>query len=343
MKKIILILMIALIVLVAVALVVLISGCQEHESLEGKIKGEIEGKIKGEIEGKIKGEWKQLYSMPLALGEFSSAKDNGKIYFGGGFEPGGVTSSVFKVFDADKQSFQSLGSLPVGLHHTSFAYLDNKIYLAGGWEDLDFDATDYFYSYDIKNDEWTEKENMPHKRAAHRITAYKDSILVFGGVGESTLEVLKYNTTTSDWKKIAELPQNREHHTIEHFNDKIYLVSGRWDGQNIASIDVFDFNEESFEQIEIKKGVSGHGSAIIENKLHIIGGEHLREIVAYDIHQVIDLKTNEIYNATPLPTNRHGHRAYAHNNSIFAFGGAIDAEYNTFETTTSMVHKWEKN
>ncbi|MFW6014649.1 MAG: hypothetical protein ACOCQG_05720 [Candidatus Nanoarchaeia archaeon] len=38
---------------------------------------------------------------------------------------------------------------------------------------------------------------MPYKRAAHSITAYNDSILVFGGVGESTLDVLKSDFSTS--------------------------------------------------------------------------------------------------------------------------------------------------
>ncbi|MFW6014648.1 MAG: hypothetical protein ACOCQG_05715 [Candidatus Nanoarchaeia archaeon] len=69
--------------------------------------------------------------------------------FGGGFKPEGATSEKFFRLNLANQSFESLQNLPVGLHHTSFAYLDGKVYLAGGWEDLDFDATNYFYSYDI--------------------------------------------------------------------------------------------------------------------------------------------------------------------------------------------------
>ena len=292
-------------------------------------------------EVELEGEWYQLESMPLALSELSSAKGDGKVYLGGGFEPEGVTSEVFMVFDLYERSFKELERLPIGLHHTSLAYLDGRVYMAGGWEDLDFDATDYFYAYDIEEEEWLQKEDMPHKRAAHRIIAYDDRILVFGGVGESTQDVLEYNPEDKTWEVIAELPRDREHHTVELFNDMIYLVSGRWNGQNIASIDVYDPNEKSFETIMIEKGVSGHASAIIGDKLHIIGGEHLREIRAYDTHQVVDLNTLEAYITTPFPTRRHGHRAHSHNSSILTFGGAIGAEYNTFKTTTSMVHEWK--
>ncbi|MFW6014650.1 MAG: hypothetical protein ACOCQG_05725 [Candidatus Nanoarchaeia archaeon] len=153
--------------------------------------------------------------------------------------------------------------------------------------------------------------------------------------------LIDYNTKNESWDTAGELPREREHHTIEHFNDKIYLISGRWDGENIASIDVYYPQNGSFETIKIKKGVSGHGSAILENKLHIIGGEHLRNLLAYDLHQVVFLENNKTYKATSLPTKRHGHRAYSTNNSIITLGGAIGPEYDTFKTTTAMDHKWK--
>ncbi|MFT4344188.1 MAG: Kelch repeat-containing protein [Candidatus Woesearchaeota archaeon] len=316
-----------LILFISVLLTIyLLQGCTTHQKLKS-----------------IEGEWYQNQAMPYALAEFASTIHNETIYFGGGFEPEGITSSLFIKYNPHNNNFTQLQNIPIGLHHTSIAYLNGKIYLAGGWENLSYEATNYFYKYNTKNNTWTKKEEMPYARAAHRVIPYNNSIYVIGGVGESPETILKYTINENRWKEVIDLPVKKEHHTVEIYNKKIYIVSGRWNGRNIASVTVLNLETKEFSSIPIPKGVSGHASTIIGNKLHIIGGENLQTIKSYNTHQILNLETEQLYHGAPLPTKRHGHHSHTYNNSIIVLGGAIDAEYNTFKTTTAMIHTWKNN
>lgn len=294
----------------------------------------------GGMELEIGGEWEQHESIPLALGEFSSVEGNGSVYMGGGFSPGGGTRDEFLKYDYETKQVSSLPSLPAGLHHTSFAYLDGYVYVIGGWEDLNFSATSHFFRYNIEDEEWESLEGMPSVRAAHRAIGYNGGIFVFGGVGENERDVLRYDVEREEWEVVAELPRKREHHTVEEVDGRIYLISGRWNTRNLGSIDVYNIENDEFSRIEGVKGVSGHGSAVSDEQIHILGGENLVTKETYTTHQVVDMSTERVSVVESMPLPRHGHRVHEENGSLLVFGGALRAEYDTFKSLTGMVHVW---
>lgn len=286
------------------------------------------------------GEWVQLDNMLISLSEFTSTQNGHEIYFAGGFKINGIVNDNFFKYDLINDNYTILNDLPLGLHHTNIVYLDNKIYLIGGWKDLSYEATNYFFEYDVETDSWINKTELPFSRAAHQSVVYKDSIYVFGGVGANPEKILKYNTSSNNWSIENTLPRNREHHSIELIDNKIYLIGGRWNSRNKDSIDIYNLITKEFKTIYFKKSVSGHSSTILNNQIYILGGEDLLSKKTYNYNQVLNLETNEFKFKNEIPTYRHGHRSHEFNNSIYLFGGAIGAEYDTFITTTNMVHKF---
>jgi cyclically-permuted mutarotase family protein len=212
--------------------------------------------------------------LPLPLTNLSAVYHDNVIYVAGGTSKEGNSNTFFS-FDITKPGagWKSLPDIPVKI---SFAVMtvqfngeSNCIYLMGGRRKNSNGTSDIFnkaYQFDISNNQWQEKQPLPHSVSAGTgIAVDKNSILLFGGdKGETfskeerisvaisqetneekkkeltkqkiellqshpgfTNDVLLYNAVTDTWKKINPLSvYSPVTTTVVKWGDDIVIPSG---------------------------------------------------------------------------------------------------------------------
>ena len=215
-----------------------------------------------------------LPSLPLLLTNLSAAYNDHTIYVAGGNSKDGNSNKFFSLdMSTPGANWQSLPDIPVKI---SFAVMavqsngeNNCIYLIGGRRKNSNGISDIFntvYQFDIKNNQWRQKQSLPYSVSAGTgIASGSNYILLFGGdKGETfskeeklnaairnekdeqknkelvkerialleahagfTSEVLLYNTITNTWKKLNPLPPGSPVTTTAiKWDDDIIIPSG---------------------------------------------------------------------------------------------------------------------
>jgi N-acetylneuraminic acid mutarotase len=172
------------------------------------------------------------------------------------------------------------------------AAVNGKIYAIGG----DARSGEYPYvglvvgtneEYDPETDTWTFKASMPTPRYGFAIAVYQNKIYCIGGitrvdsttgwVGTAANEV--YDPATDTWENKTAMPTARFELQANVVNGKIYLIGGKvpghYDFPNWTSSlnEVYDPATDSWTtKAPIPVATSYYPSAVVDNKIYIIGG-----------------------------------------------------------------------
>ena len=280
--------------------------------------------------------------MPTPRSEIAAAALDGQIYVAGGMLfPRGNASDAFEIYDPASDTWTEAASLPVAVHHAAMTATEDHIYLTGGYDSLDFrpDIAS-LWAYDPAIDQWIIQKDMPAPRAAHALVALDGKIYVVGGVGPGSDQLWAYDPATNTWDThLAPLPTPREHLTATAFDGRLYAISGRWQGINLPTVEVYDPTADSWQSLaDIPTARSGLTSATVAGRIHVTGGEALRSTITFDQHEVYDPISNRWSTLDPLPVPRHGLTSAVIADHWVVIGGATGAGALTTTTLTAAVH-----
>jgi N-acetylneuraminic acid mutarotase len=159
--------------------------------------------------------------------------------------------------------------------------------------------------YDPATNTWTFKTPMLTPRTGFAIASYKNKIYCIGGAtshdiytGANLTAVNEvYNTATDTWETKAPMPTATWGIPANAINGKIYVID--WGGKvYVYDIAADSWSTKSTTPTPSAAGFSGHVSAVVNGKIHIIGG--LSTSLDSNLHQVYDPVTdNWTYVSSP--------------------------------------------
>lgn len=278
------------------------------------------------------GTWTMGVSIPIIRAETTAAELNGKFYMAGGIEKGYGGTTNFDVFDPATNTWTTLASIPMAIHHAGLIGLNDKLYLIGGYDDIgkmlraepDIAST---WVYDPAADSWSSIADMPAPRAAQGVVALDGKIYAVAGTGTGAQDIWIYDPATDTWDDSprAQLSIKREHVSAYVVDGKIYVVGGRWANVNIASVEIYDPATDTWTNgAEMPHAASGYMGAVLNDQIHVFGGEQLLDECIVAAHQVYDPSADS-WSLLSNPTiNRHGGAGAAVDGKWYIVGGSME-------------------
>jgi hypothetical protein len=206
-----------------------------------------------------------MAAMPTARGGFGVAVVAGKIYAIGGINENNVPLSITEEYNPVTNSWTTKTAMPTPRSGFAVAVYNNKIYAIGGTVGNGYVGNNEMY--DPLNNRWETKTSMPTPRADLCANTVNDIIYLIGGEKYSNIN-----------------PYYIETNVNEAYNPA---------------------NDTWTTKTPLPTAVQGHGSAVIENKIHIIGGSKqptsTGNTMLVNNNQVYDPQTDQWSTAKVLP------------------------------------------
>jgi N-acetylneuraminic acid mutarotase len=255
---------------------------------------------------------------------------------------------AFPLVWATEDSWIRLEPMPTARSGFGVAVVDGKIYAIGGSNGSYLAVNEM---YDPATDTWTAKKSMPTPRHSFGIAVYQNKIYVIGGSIGNLLSCLKttevYDTLTDTWETKSEIPfEGRSSFCANVVNGKIYLIGGRIAPWIYAPLPeatlVYDPEEDSWTKTSsIPKPVYNYVSAVVDNKIYIIGGRSTTAI--RPLIQIYDPKNNtwNEEKVMPLAVCRAGAgltEGVLAPKRIYIIGGKTALEPNETYTDTTQIY-----
>lgn len=184
----------------------------------------------------------------------------------------------FPLVNATEDSWVNLESMPTERYWLGVAVVYGKIYAIGGCSNGGVVGTNEMY--DPETGTWTTKEPMPTARAAFGIAVYQNKIHVMGGYVpydfffSQAHEVYDPLTDTWETKSGTEFSAFFCANVV---NDKLYVMGGQrqvfYPHGTIDQNMVYDPLTDSWiDLMPMPIGVSDYASAVVDNKIYVMGG-----------------------------------------------------------------------
>jgi N-acetylneuraminic acid mutarotase len=213
-----------------------------------------------------------------------------------------VSAGLVQTADATNQGYWVTKTAPIekGADIANAAVVDGKIYtISGGSLTGTVKDTEM---YDPQTNTWQTKTPMPTSRMYFASAAYNDKIYCIGGTTDVKDFVdfnEMYDTKTDNWTTKTPMPTPRSSLQANVVNGKIYLIGGETSttndpyGEAVNTNEVYDPQTDTWQtKTPIPKPTYGYASAVIGNKIYIIGA---------GLTQIYDTETNTWTNGTRCP------------------------------------------
>ncbi|CAN2249721.1 Kelch repeat-containing protein [Bacillus vallismortis] len=190
---------------------------------------------------------------------------------------------------AETVEWKERADLPEPRVGASSGVVDGKIYVIGGGTVKPGTYGNQTFVYDPKTNEWTRKADMPTARGGAATVTVDGKIYVMGGMSNDgvvkTVEV--YDPKKDTWEKSDDLPFENKVPAYriyaEAIGKKIYVVA--YENSRYATTYSYDLETKKWEKKQkLDYEVTGASTAVIDNKLYILGGREYssRIVYAYD-------------------------------------------------------------
>ena len=192
-----------------------------------------------------------------------------------------------------EDSWVTKESMPTARSRFGIAVVEGKIYVIGGQGADGVLGTNE--KYDPASNTWDAKEHMPTPRCDFAIAVYNDKIYTFGGrinpeeydnPGDYLGVTEVYNPKTDTWETKTSMPTNRSGVSANVVEGKIYLTGGikyynRFPYVSlVGETEVYNPETDSWStKASIPNPVSNYASAVIDNKIFVIGGSDINHLV----------------------------------------------------------------
>ena len=214
-----------------------------------------------------------------------------------------------------EDSWVSLIPMPTARSMLGVAVVDGKIYAIGG-----ISGTQNILGtnevYDPETNTWTSKTPMPTPRYSFGIAVFQNKIYCIGGAthvksdGYVTNVNEVYDPSTDTWENRTSMPNPRSDLEATTVGNKIYLIGGLARGdprmfivKNYTSLnEVYDPSTDSWTtKTPIPNATAYYASAVVDDKIYVMGGEGRSTSGILYVNQVYDAKTDTWSLAAPVP------------------------------------------
>ncbi|WP_279643320.1 Kelch repeat-containing protein [Bacillus stercoris] len=187
---------------------------------------------------------------------------------------------------AETVEWKERADLPEPRVGASSGVVDGKIYVIGGGTVKPGTYGNQTFVYDPKTNEWTRKADMPTARGGAASVTLDGKIYVLGGMSNdgavNTIEV--YDPKKDTWGKLDDLPFERKISAYsiyaEAIGKKIYVVGSV--KNSYATTYSYDLETKKWEKKQnLNYDVTGASTAVIDNKLYLLGGTHYIPQIVY--------------------------------------------------------------
>jgi N-acetylneuraminic acid mutarotase len=249
--------------------------------------------------------WDRVADAPAARFEAMSHTFDGKLYVFGGFvNEKFQVSREYSVYDADTNTWKTLGTLPGGMAETHATPVDDGkyIYFVGGFAgDLgNYDgatqrASNRVYRFNPATNKWTLLTLTPKPQGAGGTAIIDRQLHFFGGNPDDRVTnignhyVLNLDKPDAGWTTAAAMPDSKDHFSTVVLNGKIYTVGGEYghdvDFNTQDSVYVYDPKRDSWKRLANLPIASGHAegsSFAYDGRIIFAGGQTKTDNAATD-------------------------------------------------------------
>ena len=259
--------------------------------------------------------------------------------------------------EAPEDSWTTKQPMPTARGCLGVAVVNGKIYAIGGFVSTNEEYDPYSRvneEYDPATNTWTTKKQMPTGRNSFGIAVYQNKIYVMGGhhhdLSDTGVNEV-YDPATDSWETRTPMPTPRGNFVAHVVNGKIYLIGGlSWitnTQPTIRSLNgVYDPATDTWSYGKpIPTAVSTYASAVVDDKIYVIGGSSSVQGSWANLTQIYDPKTDSWSFGAPPPLSANFAIAEATTGvwapkRIYLFGQPITQVYdpakNSWITGTSM-------
>jgi N-acetylneuraminic acid mutarotase len=251
---------------------------------------------------------------------------------------------------AAEDYWTTMTPMPTARDGFGVAVVDGKIYAIGGYNGSYLAVNEM---YDPETNTWTTKSPMQFPRFGFGIAVYQGRIYAIGGdVSKNILGNVNevYDPLTNTWETKTGLPEMRSLLSANVVNDKIYLIGGLrtpfqpW----VCSNDnfVYDPAADSWTTAApISADISSYASAVVDNKIYVIGGYDIANLVKYNSTQIYDIETDTWGFGTSLPAALYDAAAGATtgvlaSKRIYVLGGTSSAGNDLNQVYDTETDSW---
>lgn len=225
------------------------------------------------------------------------------------------------------QAKADLTELPEPVSNLVIVTHNDMIYFIGGNDENT--AKKSLYCYSLKTEKWEKLPDMNEGRLGHSALYYKDSIYVFGGIGNvkdspvilNSVEV--FDVKKGMWRKEKDMPQKRARSGMASKENKVYFFGGLKDKTNSTdSVDEFDLETGLWEGKEDLPLAMNRFSAVTSDDgfIYLIGGENEEGDTLNSVYKY-DSSTDTYTEISPLKEPRKNFGAVSIDNRIIVTGG----------------------
>jgi len=252
------------------------------------------------------GRWIEQPRMPIPAAEMGVIECNGKLHVVGGYARQNVNSGFHQVFDPVSREWSFKAPIPFHCNHLSLATIGNRIYSFGGFIEQNRCPHSKCFVYDADEDVWEPLPNLLRPRGAISAIALDGEIHLLGGRDVRSL----------DWHEVFD-PMTRKYKIREG-------MRGSTPTQPFA-------------------GQRCHmGVAVVDGKIHAIGGRKDSYDFNTSLHSVYDPASDAWSFRAPLPTPRSGLCCGYVSGKIVVMGGeAPGVVYEANEGYSPETDRWE--
>ncbi|HAK51466.1 MAG TPA: hypothetical protein DCM54_06125 [Gammaproteobacteria bacterium] len=243
-------------------------------------------------------DWRQLDDMPVGKWEPASLVMDGKLVVLGGYEDNVMSSKRVDIFDPADGSWTQLQDLPSALSHVNLVEQGDTFWFAGGMKD--------------------------------KISPAKDHIIA---------EVWQFNPGLDRYSAAPLLPEKRGAGCLERIGSALHYISGLkedrdTDGEEHWVLDLDEWektgNGQWREAAPIPVPRNQHSSALLNGKIHVIGGQfhHDSEQIDQARIDIYDPATDTWEEGPSLPYG-HSHSegaTFVHEDRIYMVAGHTTPE-----------------
>lgn len=258
-----------------------------------------------------------------------------------------ISSNIYSAQAAETtpNSWTPLSPMPTARGEFGTAVVNGKIYVIGGVNENN-QPLNIIEEYNPISDQWTSKMTMPTPRSGLATVVYDNKIYVIGGsvgnvfVGNNEV----YDPISNSWTTKASMPTPRADLTANLVNGQIYLIAGKKYSNQAPYYIETEINEcynPTTDSWSTKKpiatSVQGYASAVIDNKIYIIGGAKQSTslgTVLVNNNQIYDTQTDQwnLGNSFPI-TCSHGAAITTEGTlstqAIYYIGGYTGSQYSS--------------
>jgi len=178
--------------------------------------------------------WKLLEPMPTSRQHIDCGVYEGKIYITGGLTSWTDISQKHEVYDVEKGSWEEKAAIPYIVHNAAVVNTDSHIYVIGGAGTKENIWGDVWRveKYDIKNNQWTQKKDLPQLLFKPAAVVANKQIIVLGGFSKEDEQdicsdkVFIYKPDADQWLETTPLPAKNVFFGCAAIGNKIYVIGG---------------------------------------------------------------------------------------------------------------------